>query len=66
MKLQIDKRTDDQQATKKGENKKNSNKIEFKEKKKKKIKQTELLRSIDPSYQKYYKDKANEYLLQVL
>lgn len=31
-----------------------------------KLKQVELLRSVDPMYRKYYKDKASEYFNQVL
>jgi len=44
-----------------GKNAQNGNKIRFDEYNKMKLKQIELLRTIDPSYNKYYKDKANEY-----
>ncbi len=37
------------------------NKIRFDEYNKEKLKQIELLKTIDPVYKKYYKDKANEY-----
>jgi 23S rRNA (uracil1939-C5)-methyltransferase len=37
------------------------NKINFDEYNKEKLKQTEILRSADPLYKKYYKDKANQY-----
>jgi L-lactate utilization protein LutC len=41
-----------------------SNKIVFDEYNKEKLKQIELLRSIDPNYRKYFKDKANQYFNQ--
>ena len=44
-----------------GNNVNNGNKIRFDEYNKQKLKQIELLRSVDPMYRKYYKDKANEY-----
>jgi hypothetical protein len=44
----------------------NGNQIKFDEYNKQKLKQVELLRSVDPSYQKYYKDKANQYFIRVL
>ena len=37
------------------------NKIRFDEYNKQKLKQIELLKSADPFYKKYYKDKANQY-----
>ena len=47
-----------------GNNVNNGNKIRFDEYNKQKLKQIELLRSVDPIYRKYYKDKANEYFNQ--
>ncbi len=47
-----------------GNNVNNGNKIVFEEYNKQKLKQIELLRSVDPIYRKYYKDKANEYFNQ--
>ena len=38
-----------------------SNQIRFDEYNRQKLRQIELLRSADPVYMKYYKDKANEY-----
>ncbi len=57
---------DEKRESKSGNNENNSNQIQFKEYNKNKLKQIELLRSIDPSYKKYYKDKANEYFNRVL
>ena len=44
-----------------GKNQNNSNLIRFDEYNKEKLKQIELLRTVDPVYNKYYKDKANQY-----
>ncbi len=41
------------------------NQIEFLEYKKEKEKQIELLRTLDPSFSRYYKDKANAYFLDI-
>ncbi len=41
-----------------------SNKIKLDEYNKEKLKQVEMLRSIDPNFKKYYKDKANQYFNQ--
>jgi len=57
---------DEKRESKSGNNENNSNQIQFKEYTKNKLKQIELLKSIDPSYKKYYKDKANEYFNRVL
>jgi hypothetical protein len=40
------------------------NQIRFDEYNKLKLKQIELLRTVDPVYKKYYKDKATEYFNQ--
>jgi hypothetical protein len=44
-----------------GKNFQDGNKIRFDEYNKEKLRQIELLKTIDPVYKKYYKDKANEY-----
>lgn len=61
----IERGFDEKRESKEGKNQNNSNQIRFDEYTKQKLKQIELLRSVDPSYQKYYKDKANEYFNQV-
>ena len=55
---------DNSRESKEGFFENNSNKIILKEYNKQKEKQMELLRLIDPVYQKYYKDKANQYFLK--
>lgn len=52
---------DDKRESKEGKNENYSNQILLDEYKMEKLKQIELLRSVDPSYKKYYKDRANEY-----
>ncbi len=54
----------DERESKEGKNVNNGNQIRFDQYNKQKLKQIELLRSVDPTYQKYYKDKANEYFNQ--
>ncbi len=44
-----------------GKNENNGNNILFEEYNRQKLRQIDLLRSVDPVYRKYYKDKANEY-----
>lgn len=44
-----------------GKSVQDGNKIRFDEYNREKLKQIELLKTIDPVYKKYYKDKANEY-----
>jgi hypothetical protein len=44
-----------------GKNIQEGNKIRFDEYNKEKLRQIELLKTIDPVYKKYYKDKASEY-----
>ncbi|MDX1650882.1 MAG: DUF4175 family protein [Brumimicrobium sp.] len=56
---------DEQRESISGKNKENSNQIEFLEYKKQKEKQIELLRTLDPSFSKYYRDKANQYFLNM-
>jgi hypothetical protein len=57
---------DEKRESKEGKSENNSNLIEFREYTKERLKQIELLRSVDPTYRKYYKDRANEYLNRVL
>lgn len=47
--------------SKEGKNENNSNLIRFDQYNKEKLKQIELLKTVDPVYSKYYKDKANQY-----
>jgi len=55
---------EEKRESKSGKDENYSNKIIFKEYNKEKLKQVELLRSIDPSFKKYFKDKANQYFNQ--
>src|SRR5690606_34341417 len=52
---------EEKRESKTGKNEMNGNQIRFDEYNKQKLKQIELLRTIDPGYNKYYKDKANQY-----
>lgn len=52
---------DEKRESKEGKSENNGNLIRFDEYNKKKLKQIELLRAVDPAYRKYYKDRANEY-----
>ncbi|MBB78682.1 MAG: hypothetical protein CL844_06725 [Crocinitomicaceae bacterium] len=63
-KAMIERGRDDSRESKEGFFENNSNKIHLKEYNKQKEKQMEMLRLIDPVYQKYYKDKANQYFLK--
>ncbi len=56
---------EDKRESKEGKNQNFSNQIRFDEYTKQKLNQIELLRSVDPLYRKYYKDKANEYFNRV-
>ena len=47
-----------------GKNENYGNQIRFDEYNQQKLRQIELLRSVDPVFRKYYKDKANEYFNQ--
>ena len=49
------------QTTKSGKDENFSNQIEFLEYKKRKEKQIELLRTLDPTFNKYYREKANDF-----
>ena len=52
---------EEKRESKEGNNSNFGNQIRFDEYTKQKLNQIELLRSVDPLYRKYYKDKANEY-----
>ena len=56
---------EDKRESKEGKNLNLGNQIRFEEYTKSKLNQIELLRSVDPLYKKYYKDKANEYFNRV-
>lgn len=52
---------EDQRKSDEGKNRDFGNLIRFDEYNKQKLKQVELLRTIDPVYNKYYRDKASQY-----
>lgn len=57
----IERGFDEKRESKSGKNSEKSNQILFNEYNKEKLKKIELLRFAEPSYKKYYKEKANEY-----
>jgi hypothetical protein len=57
---------DEKRESSEGKNENYSNQIRFDEYNKEKLKQIELLRAVDPAYNKYYKDRANEYFNRLL
>jgi len=57
----MDRGFEEKRESKSGKDDFPGNKIRFDEYNKEKLKQTEILRSADPLYRKYYKDKANQY-----
>jgi hypothetical protein len=57
---------EEKRESKEGKNEDYSNQIQFLEYNKEKLRQLELLRSVDPTYRKYYKDRANEYFNRIL
>lgn len=57
---------DEKRESNEGKNKDFGNQIQFNEYNKEKLRQIELLRSVDPTYNKYYKDRANEYFNRML
>lgn len=57
---------DEKRESSEGKNENHSNQIRFDEYNKEKLKQIELLRAVDPAYNKYYKDRANEYFNRLL
>ena len=52
---------EEKRESKSGKDENFGNKIRFDEYNKQKLKQIEILKSVDPTYKKYYKDKANQY-----
>ena len=56
---------DEQRESNSGKNQEIGNQIEFLEYKNHRDKQIELLRTLDPSFSKYYREKANAYFLNV-
>lgn len=56
---------DEKRESKSPKNENYSNQIRFDEYNKEKLRQIELLRAVDPAYNKYYKDRANEYFNSV-
>ena len=52
---------EEKRESKTGKNTEKGNKILFEEYNKEKLKQIELLRYTEPSFKKYYKEKADEY-----
>lgn len=56
---------DDQRESEEGKNEEKGNPIDFLEYKKLKEKQLELLRSLNPILERYYKDRASEYFNRV-
>ncbi|MGB0934263.1 MAG: hypothetical protein ACPGU5_08265 [Lishizhenia sp.] len=56
---------DDKRESKEGKNQENSNQIQFIEYNKLKAQQIELLRSVSPDFDRYYKDRASEYFNRV-
>lgn len=52
---------EEKRESKEGKIENNSNLIRFDQYNKEKLKQVELLKTVDPVYSKYYKDKANQY-----
>jgi hypothetical protein len=55
---------DEKRESKSGKNVDYGNQIRFDEYNKQKLRQIELLKAVDPSLNKYYRDKANEYFNQ--
>lgn len=52
---------DEKRESKEGKNQNLGNQIQFDQYNKEKLRQIELLRSVDPKYKQYYKDRANQY-----
>jgi hypothetical protein len=52
---------EEKRESKSGKDDNSGNKIRIDEYKKQKLNQLELLRSIDPAYHRYYKEKASQY-----
>lgn len=56
---------DEERESNEGKDENYGNQIEFLEYKKQKEKQIELLRTLDPAFSKYYREKANAYFLEI-
>jgi len=56
---------DDERKSNDGKTKEKGNQIDFIEYKRQKQKQTELLRTLDPSFSRYYREKANAYFREL-
>ena len=59
--IRVERGFEEKRESETGKNQNYSNQIRFDEYNRQKLRQIELLRSVDPVYKKYYKDKANEY-----
>ena len=57
----IERGFEEKRESKTGKNTQKSNQNRFNQYNKEKLKKIELLRYAEPSYKKYYKEKANEY-----
>ena len=55
---------EEKRESKSGKNRDYGNLIRFEEYNREKLRQIELLKAVDPSLNKYYRDKANEYFNQ--
>lgn len=64
-KAMMERGLDEKRESKSPKNENYSNQIRFDEYNKEKLRQIELLRAVDPAYNKYYKDRANEYFNRV-
>ena len=56
---------EEKRESKSGKDDNSGNKIRVDEYKNKKLNQLELLRSIDPAYRRYYKEKASQYFNKI-
>ncbi len=57
---------DEKRESERGKSENYGNLIQFDQYNKEKLRQIEMLRSVDPAYRKYYKDRANEYFNRML
>ncbi|MFT5858282.1 MAG: hypothetical protein ACI865_000366 [Flavobacteriaceae bacterium] len=57
---------DEKRESQAGKKENYGNHIQFDQYNKEKLRQIEMLRSVDPAYNKYYKDRANEYFNRML
>ena len=56
---------EEERESKSGKDENFGNQIEFREYKNRKEKQIELLRTLDPTFNKYYRDKANDFFNRI-